>query len=58
MFGGAGSTAAASGAMAADNAAASLHAAGLAEPKREASPEAKTRSSDDSEVVHESCPLQ
>ena len=50
MFGGGGTTAPASGAMA-TNAPGSAQAAALAEVNREASPEAKARSSDDSEVA-------
>jgi len=51
MFGGASSAAAAAASRAmVDSAAGSLHAVDVAEPKREASPEAKARSSDDSEV--------
>ena len=51
MFGGASSAAAAAASRAmADSAAGSLHAVDVAEPKRETSPEAKAKSSDDSEV--------
>ncbi len=51
MFGGASTAAAAAASRAmADSAAGSLHAADVAEPKRETSPEAKAKSSDDSEV--------
>ena len=50
MFGGAGAAVPPASRALADTAAGSLHAADLTEPKREASPEAKAKSSDDSEV--------
>ena len=49
VFGGGASALAPSGAR--ENAAAAVGAVRLVEPKREASPEAKTRSSSDSEVI-------